>query len=159
MFCSKTLYDQVEDVQVLNFWCITGSIALSVLLMIGFEYKKLTLPSKLDDILFLSTHILATGVGQVLNFALIELLSFITIGIVMNLEIPMSMLCQYTVLASNLQPIKGGMFDFIGTIIIIFGLLLPPVGELWSLKSRQKSQGEDGEEETELLPAASGAEQ
>ncbi len=117
MFCSKTLYDQVEDIQVLNFWCISGSTALSIVLMIGFEYKKLTLPSQLDDIMFLSTHVLTTGIGQVLNFALLELLSFIAIGIVINLEIPMGMLCQY-ILAPGLQPIKGGIFDLIGTIII-----------------------------------------
>ncbi len=135
---------------MLNFWCVTGSLALSVSLMVGFQYKRLTLPSQSDNMMYLSAYILTTGIGQVLNFVLLEYLSFIAIGIIINLEIPMGTLCQY-VLATDLQPIKGGIFDLLGTIIIVFGLMLPAVGELWSLRFNQKIKGE---EDTQLLSSS-----
>ncbi len=150
-FCSKTLNDQVEDLQVLNFWYLTGSIVFTVLLMFGLEFHKLTLPTELDDIMLLTTHTLTTGIGHMSNFILLKLLSFIELGIIINVEIPMDMLAQY-VIASNLQPIKGGMFDIVGTTVILAGLLLPPMGELWNLKCKQKDASE---EDVKLLPLES----
>ena len=147
-YCSKTLNDHVEHVLVLDFWYLVGSIIFTSLLMLGLEHNRLTLPTQVDDIVFLTTHSLTTAVAHILNYVLLTLLPFIAIGILVNLEIPLAMLCQY-VIVPQFQPIRGGVFDLCGTVLITAGLVLPSLGELWHWKCKQTEQ--DGED-SELIP-------
>ncbi len=144
-YCSKTLKDQVDDILVLDFWYLWGSITFTVLSMVLFEKDRIALPTRLDDTMYLAAHSLTSGVAHMLNYVLLTLISFIAIGILVNLEIPLAMLCQY-VIVPHFQPIRGGVFDLSGAIVITIGLLLPSLGELWHLKCQQTQHREqDGE--------------
>ncbi len=143
-YCSKTLKNKVEDILVLDFWYLWGSITFTSLFMVFFEKDRLSFPTKLDDIIYLATHSLTSGIAHMLNYVLLTLISFIAIGILVNLEIPLAMLCQY-VIVPHFQPIKGGVFDLSGAVVITVGLLLPSLAELWYFKHQQTQPNEQEE--------------
>ncbi len=145
-YCSTIMKDQVDHVLVVNFWYIVMSSLFSLIMMLVLEYERLTLPSQWDDITFVTLHALTTGVGHLLWFAWIEFLSFIAIALIMNAEIPLKILCQYF-LFPQLQPIKGGIFDFTGAIIITLGLVFPPISDLL-----QKRQDTNKDKSSEQIP-------
>ncbi len=147
MYCSTLIKKHVDDVLIINFWYIMMSTTFSFVMMFAVEYKRLTLPSQWDDIMFLMAHALSTGFGYLLWSALIVFLSFVAISLIMNFEIPVKMLCQY-VIFPQLQPIKGGIYDCVGAVVITVGLLIPSVGEL--LEYRQKKSDEMSEESIPL---------
>ena len=150
LYCSKTLNDHVDHILILHFWYLIGSILFSSLLMIGFERNRMTLPTQVDDIAFLTTYSLASAIALILNIIILTLLSFLTIGIFLNLEIPLAMLCQYLIVP-QIQPIRGGVFDLCGSVLITIGLMLPSLGELWQWKCKRTHE-QDDEDHAELIP-------
>ena len=55
---------------------------------------------------------------------------------------PMEMMCQYLI-APHLQPIKPGVTDLIGAILITTGLILPPVGELCQMNCKDEGKAKE----------------
>ncbi len=143
-YCSTTMNDYVDHVLVVNFWYIIMSSLFSFIMMLVLEYERLTLPFQWDDIAFVTAHAITTGVGHLFWFTWIEFLSFIAIALIMNAEIPLKILCQYF-LFPQLQPIKGGIFDFTGAIIITLGLTFPPISDM--LQNRQDANKDKSPEQ------------
>ncbi len=151
MYCSTKMKDHVEDVLIFNFWYNLVSIIISGTMMLTVEWHHLTIPTKLDDIIYTVIHALTTASGQLLWFALISFISFLAITMFVNGETIVKILCQYFIFP-ELQPIKGGLFDFVGAIIITIGLIIPSVPELWQLYRRDKAS--DKSEDSESTPLA-----
>ena len=150
MYCSTKMKDQVEDVLIFNFWYNLVSIIISGTMMLTVEWHHLTIPTRLDDIIYTVIHALTTASGQLLWFALISFISFLAITMFVNAETIVKILCQYFIFP-ELQPIKGGLFDFIGAIIITIGLIIPSVPELWQLyRGDKKSEKSKDSESTPL---------
>ena len=147
-YCSIRMKDQVDDVLIINFWYFNMSVVFSLTMALTVEWNKLTVPTKLNDIIYLTAHALTTGGGTLVWFSLISFISYLAITLLLNAEIPVKILCQYLIFP-QLQPIKGSSFDFSGAIIVTIGLIIPPVAEIWKYRRDKKTRES---EESESVP-------
>ncbi len=147
LFCAVTLKDHVKDTLIIQFWYSVISLLFSTILMLLLEHKVLTIPSKLDGLMFLILHTLSAGTGQVLYIYIVRLLSILAISIILYSEVPQRTLAQYLIVP-DLQPIKGERFDLAGCIIIAVGLLLPSCKQLICPPGGE----ENGADASELTP-------
>ncbi len=92
--------------------------------------------------------------GQVIavftHFAAMQFGSPTSVAITLSSEIPMRMVCQY-ILFRDLQPLKGGMGDIIGSVLITIGIVLPHV-KLSSSPCCVHENKHDKEADTKLIP-------
>ncbi len=144
----KTIKDKTDNELFIVFWLLLASAVFSTGLMFIFEHHNLTLPCKLEDIIYLLVHCLSTGIAYILVNVTVLLVPLVTFGLVSTAVIPMDIVCQY-VIVRQLQPITPGFTDLIGAILITVGLVLPPLGELWQQKCRNIKEL-DGIEYSEL---------
>ena len=146
----KTIKDKVDDELFIGFWLLSTSAVFSSLLMLVFEYNTITLPHKIEDIIYLAVHSLSTGIAYILVYLTVLLLPLVTFSIVVTAAIPMEIVCQY-VIVTHLQPIKPGFTDLMGAIIITVALVLPPLGEVYQIKCKN-TRAIDDTEYNELTP-------
>ncbi len=131
-----------------GFWLLSTSALVSSVLMLVFEYHKITLPHKTEDIIYLTVHSLSAGIAYLLVYVTVLLLPLVTFSIVTTSAIPMEIVCQY-VIVTHLQPIKPGYVDLLGAIVITVGLILPPLGELCTqIKCKHKGTKDEYRELT-----------
>ncbi len=142
----------VSSKLILSFWFMLVSLIISTVLMICIEYQSMTLPKERDDIIFLTIHVFAGGVGYPLWIYVVLLLPLLKVEFVNAFFIPMLMVCQYLI-AVKLQPIQPGYIDLAGAVIISIGFTMGAVQELLRMKCQDNTQY-DEVENTELTPLA-----
>ncbi len=126
VYFAATLKEHVEnsDPIIINFWNVTISLLVSLTMMLVFEHNKLALPAKQDDIIYFLIHILTAGGAQVFYVYLVRFLSVMVFSLVIYSEIPMKTISQYMIVP-GLQPVKGGLYDLTGCLVITVGLVVP----------------------------------
>ena len=130
---TKLMEEHIRHVFILSFWCSITGLLVSVIFMLILELDKLTFPTDILNLLYLATHTICTGIACVIYFVALQFGSAIVCSIALNAEIPFRVLFQY-VLAKNLQPIDGSVYDIIGAVIVTLGVVLPPVVDFIKLK-------------------------
>ncbi len=144
--------DQFVSKLILSFWFMLVSTIISTILMLCAEYEEMTLPKGTDDIIFLTIHVFAGGVGYPLWIYVVVLLPLLISEFVNAFFIPMLIVCQYFI-AVRLQPIKPGYTDLAGAVIISIGFTMGTVEEIFKIKCQDNTQY-DEIENTELTPLA-----
>ncbi len=142
----KLLKDHLKSPLVLSFWYLVSSLLISGILMVILERDSLAIPSEKNGWLFLMVHTLSTVVSHTMHVTSMYFASAIVCNITFNLELPLSILCQY-VIFEHLQPIDGSLYDIIGGIIITLGISLPSVYDFIQYIKERKLKGKESNQD------------
>ena len=125
----KYYEDEFPSVHVLTFWSSAAGIILSLSYLLVIQYQSIAIPQDLGTCLLVLGNSLVNGLGLTLYIISMKVASTYVLSIFHNAHIPTALLFE-TVWFENLQPIREGIYDLIGPIILSVGLLIPPV---WTL--------------------------
>ena len=147
---TKLMQDHLGHVFILSFWASISGLFVSLVFMFILELDRVTFPTDIMNILYLAGHTICTGIACVIFFVALQYGSAVVCSIALNAEIPFRVLFQY-VLAKNLQPIDGSVYDIIGALIVTVGIVLPPVFDVVKLKMASRKSRQTDEAKVPLI--------
>ena len=149
---TRLLQGHLKSPVILVVWFDIVSILVSSVLMLVLEINDLALPSNANGWLYFALHLLASLTATTYYIAL-YFATAVVCNITFNLEIPISMLCQYVIFA-HLQPIDGSLYDVIGGSIITFGIVLPSIYDFKQYLMERKLQSIEQHQKQSNEPSA-----
>ncbi len=123
---TKLMHGKLDSVFVLTTLYILSGMSSAVLFMLDLELNHLTLPADRESWVYVIVHCAGQVIAVFTHFAAMHFGSPTSVAIALSSEILMRMICQY-VLFPDLQPLKGGMGDIIGSILITIGIIVSHV--------------------------------
>ncbi len=150
---TRSLQGHLNSPVILVVWFDILAILVSSVLMLVLEINDLALPSNVNGWLYFALHILTNVVTSITYYIALYFATAVVCNITFNLEIPISMLCQYVIFA-HLQPIDGSLYDVIGGSIITFGIVLPSVYDFKQYLMERKLQSIEQHQKQSNEPSA-----
>ena len=122
----KMIQNDIENVLVLSFWfTLSGTVASSVI-MIPLEWTRLAVPEDLENSLYLLGHVGTSSLAMVCYVVAMGKLTSHLMSLFNSAQIPVNIFLQY-IFFKHLQPMKCGLMEVIGAIIVTIGLSIHPI--------------------------------
>ncbi len=126
---------------VLSFWISAIGLPFSIALVPIIE--KVTIVSDIGTILLVIGHAVSAGVSIILICLALERAPGVVVSLIMTADLPIRTLAQYLVIP-DLQSPGGGVFDIIGSVVVLIALCLPGYWDLMDRRNEKRkiSNGE-----------------